>query len=788
MPQTPKSVSALLTGNNQSNIVYTVPAGTTAVVKSILGSSVDNGSYQYGVLKTSGGIQYPVSWQNTPYTVSSGGTTIYNYNLINSPITLTAGERIDMAISNQPQFKFPENNTPLVDQYGNTPTITDIIFANSIYMAVGQLGNFNAGYCATSTDGITWTQQTAASNYGQITDLTYMSGSTMWVAIAGGSLIFSTNNGSTWTSATTVPTGTGLTPYQLASSSSLIGVYAASGTTSNIWYSTNGSTWTAATTFAGSLLPGGNTPYSNCNGISWSGTAFIISQYCSSQITTDFVNYQFLGCAQSYNLGYALGAGLALTYSSAYSRYYMTGGNSNANKSISVSNNANNSNLWQWATTCPAVEYSSVQCAGSNTVLIATPNTSSTVRAKSTDGVNFTAASDVRGWSGFCLGLANGQFYTFQSNGNSSMYVSTDPIVSTGTQLNTQGTTFYAQCGAADPSSGAWVIMGNPSGATNQSLSGATATTGGASLQNLNTVMDQATEGYITDVCWSSSDSKFYCITQKGRIYSATTATIITGAWVFVVNGFATSYTVDQICNIRAVGSNIYVTGSSYTNVIYVATIATSPSFVGYNTPNIYAGITNRKNSSIYQVRGCSYMASNGTNVVIGNAYLRLATIVPANNRTFPSSFPSGVARTDTVNGIQFSYGGIVDPSYSTGGIYASTNAATDFGFSSTLQGMTSGTQFPQQQRITYVSSNYYFSAAANVTIWLSSTHTSFTTQGAWATSQSAGVNSVTPNYVASNGTNAVYYQGGGNQFRVSVTPLPSRYAAAVTLGLVEIT
>jgi hypothetical protein len=651
-------------------------------------------------------------------------------------------------------------------------------------MAVGKCNGNTSAFVATSSDGITWTQQLGATSFATITDVAYISTGTLWVAISGSSLIYSSNNGASWSVTGTVPATTDI-PYQLASNgTTTVAVYVNNAASSqhNVWYSTNGITWTAATNFQGNTNYGGDVAQSAMRGISWTGTHFLVSQTTCTQVTTDFNNWQWVGCQMNNPLGN--GQGTVIKYSSAYTRYYSPAqGSANANKCLTMSGTSGDSKLWQWTTTAPAVQYCSIEVAGANTILIAKPTTSNTARAKSTDGVNFSAATDIRSYVGSMLGLGNGNFYSQQTDGGGGWYVSTDPTTLTGTTFVPNGA-FKVSCGAADPISGAWVIQGDDNAGSSRQISGSTATTCVSSFQ---VPWDVTTYGEPRDIFWHASDSKFYCLAGHGAIFSATAANAVANTWTFLGFCYGSNPMSNSRGNIIVINNTIYVTTQASQNVIYVAPISTSLVFVTYTVPSMYGNALSAKSTTSNYPRGNPMMATNGTNIAILGSSSLVATIVPANNRNIPSSPPAGVARVDPVNGNQIGYGGNAAGS-AFGGIYASSNYVTAFGYASLCNQNSANSTFPQYQRAGFAAGNYYVSLNTQSVIWSGSAITNFNTGAVWSGNTVAGVRSIQPNFLATDGTNLVYYLGANNSFYASKATPPQRLSATITLSAVEIT
>ena len=214
MAQTPKSVSVIAQGAANST-VYTVPAATTAVVKSVIAAPISStGNLVYTISKVSGGVLYPITiGMNTVYTAATGASNITNTNLIDAPITLAAGESITAFTPTGSTYRLPNvstfTNTALTS---NTPSISKIFYANSIYMAVGTYGTPSTAFVATSPDGITWTEQSGSIGFPALTNITFLSTGSVWIATGLTSVIYSTDNGVTWNPVASLPDANNIIP------------------------------------------------------------------------------------------------------------------------------------------------------------------------------------------------------------------------------------------------------------------------------------------------------------------------------------------------------------------------------------------------------------------------------------------------------------------------------------------------------------------------------------------------------------------------------------------------
>ena len=76
---------------------------------------------------------------------------------------------------------------------GGTSPFQDVVFGNSKFVAVG-----NTGRVSTSTDGVTWTAQTAITN--DLYSVVYSTTASLFIATSSNGVIYSSPDGVTWTS------------------------------------------------------------------------------------------------------------------------------------------------------------------------------------------------------------------------------------------------------------------------------------------------------------------------------------------------------------------------------------------------------------------------------------------------------------------------------------------------------------------------------------------------------------------------------------------------------------
>lgn len=234
MAQTPKSVSAYI-GSTVPTTLYTVPTGATAVVNSALTSSLIGGYASMTINKVSNGVTYPLVVNAiSGYDPSTNYPQNSTLNLLNGPVTLTAGDVISASTSTTGQYKFPATLTPTTNV---GQRINNMNYLNGRYIAVGYDNTAGLGLILTSTDGITWTKQTFPY-YMVITDIGF--DGTNYVVCGSGNLgyIYYSTNLSSWTQ---VSMGTTQNMYCITYGNSK---WVAAGASGAVVYATTPSSWT----------------------------------------------------------------------------------------------------------------------------------------------------------------------------------------------------------------------------------------------------------------------------------------------------------------------------------------------------------------------------------------------------------------------------------------------------------------------------------------------------------------------------------------------------------------
>lgn len=273
MAQTPISSSVLYNSTTPTTI-YTVPATKTAVVKGVLASSLITSYDTVTINKVSGGVTYPIVRNTvTGWTVNSG-TNYYvrqldTRNLLESPITLAAGDSISISTTGTSAYKMEyavENSNYRI---GN------IAYLNGNYVVVGIDNSTGTGLILTSADGITYTKQTFSPTV-YLTNVVFGNGYYVVCNATGGTIHYSTDL-ITWTQVS------------LPSTSPCFAlVYGGSkfvtGGTSGISYyaTTTPLSWTASSVFNSS---------DTINAIAYIGTNYFYATTGISYYTADFTTF-----------------------------------------------------------------------------------------------------------------------------------------------------------------------------------------------------------------------------------------------------------------------------------------------------------------------------------------------------------------------------------------------------------------------------------------------------------------------------------------------------------------
>jgi hypothetical protein len=777
MPTTPISVSTgILSVSNTT--IYTVPAGRTAIVKAISGVPVTSGNVSLTVSKNSGGQNYVVvNNQASNRTPATGGTETFSNNVLQAPLTLGASEQLKVYTSFGDAYSLPSVSTAgTTAADGSNYTIGATLFANGIYMGVG---NCTSGaYVATSTDAITWTQRVGALPFGSSWNMLCCNGS-VWVAAnknsTQGTVYYSSDNGVTWGAAVVVSGAFNCN--QIVSNGSLFFMNFNNG---KVYSSSNGSTWTESTSYytaVGSI----NTPIYN---VGWTGSHWLVNNQFGCLASADLTTW--FGYAGA-SLGRNFANMYSTEYSSAYGKFYTSRNDTNLPNIFSSSSGL----LWENIYSGAFTPYK-VNCAGSNTVLIAVGSSGTTAVLKSTDGSTWATATVQGSYAGPMWGLENGYYFTMLDQASTdACMISTDPTVSTGTTRGNQTSGFICRNAAADPVSGKWVGVGDEG--TNIYILGGTSGTNIGTTFNPSLTVGAA--GTPVSVCWSAADGYFYMITTTGRVYKSTA---YNSTWTFVVASIGSSSGTQSI---KAVGTTLYVVSSSQTNTVWISSTLTggaSWTQFNYASPNgnAYKGMATVSGGGYYNGEA---LATDGTNLVWNNTAGNAFALTPSvSTSAMRMPIPKSVGTAQTVNGNTFLYGAY-DATYGPViGYFTSTNVITTYG--SFISYHNTGTYWMDNggvpNKVNYVGGSYYVtSTSVNGYIWNSTTPTTLfdnTTPSKYASigTSYAGITAVNPsNGWMIDGTNLVGSPVGSTLVAVCKTATPSNflYAATVTASIVEI-
>lgn len=767
MPTTPISVSTGIQGYINTTL-YTVPVGRTAICKAVVAQGANNGDYSFTISKYTNGQNYPLNYnQVNQRTPATGGTKVSGVNLITEPITLGAGDEIRAYANTDSLYNLPNVSTTSIRAAdGSIAGINAILFANGIYMVVG---NCTAGtFVATSSDAITWTQQTGALPFGGNWNRIDCNGS-IWIAWltsnSQGTVYYSSDNGVTWLPSTIVSGAINI--QQVVNNGT---TFLTNASNNRLYYSTNGSTWTQSTSYY-TAVSNVSVPIHN---IGWSGSHFIAENDYGNLASVDLVTwFGYTGIS----FGNSLSSVYYTSWSAAYSKYYST----RANSSVPNIHSSPNGLLWTNLASATTPVYK-VCCAGSNTVLLAAVGTGSAVRWKSTDGATFASASDLNGYTGPLYGLENNYFLQFANNGtNNACSLSTDPTTTTGTSAGSTQAGFISTGAAADPVSGKWIGIGYVTSNNMFFIGGTSGTNIGT---NYNTGVGVSTSGIPVSVTWSAVDGYFYILTNSGLVYRCTSY----NSGITQVGN--TGVGAQDNNSIKAIGTNLYVVGANYVNSVFI-----SSTYSGGSTWSSfgYAGISYNRTGDV--IRGFGYygeaLATNGTDLVWCNQLGSSYAITPSfSTSAMRMPQPIGCGTAQTVNSNTFMYGGYVP---STGGepqgYFSSTNVITTYGQFNYITGYVIQSQYNPANKVAYIGGNYYVTSSAG-NIWKGSSVTNIPFNRATSGTSIAGNTVVSPTYGWSGNTSfLVSIPGGDNLASVCKTATPSNflYAATITASIVEI-
>ena len=334
MAQTPISATALISSTTPTTL-YTVPAGATAVVKSVLTSSLLGNFPTMTVNKVVGGTTYPIVVDATSgYNSATNFPQNKTVNALSGPVTLTAGQSLSVSTTTSPAYKFPTTYSP------NTnlgQRINNMNYLNGQYIAVGYDNSVQLGLVLTSPDGITWTKQTFPY-FMTITDIGFDGTNYVVCGISNQGFIYYSTNLSSWTQ---VASGTSTNMYCITYGNSkwlmggANGVYA---------YATTPTSWTVGTMTDGQLI----------NAVLVIGTNFAFGTDGTYKYTADFTTFTAPYVAPVSSTG----NNFAFAIDAAGKVYSQNSNNPNANPATSLYQSTNN------AKTFTAIDFTGL--AGTN--------------------------------------------------------------------------------------------------------------------------------------------------------------------------------------------------------------------------------------------------------------------------------------------------------------------------------------------------------------------------------------------------------------------------------------
>ncbi len=296
-------------------------SGTSSQISSI--TYANNGIYVYGgVNGTLASSTDGITWiQRTSKTTAGIDKVRYTQGLY----VFTAGSTLGTSTNGTTVWEATDRT---IDSLfvNNNNLVDDIAYANGIFIAVS---NENTGLVSTSTDGLTWTARTAATN----TNLNATAyGNSLYLIAGTAGSIQSSTNGITWT-ARANPLSTSSTKYNIFSVNyDSVAKFILGGQSGAIGTSTDGITWNAYPNFTtvlsstvmnsivygnGQFVKAGNLGVirTSTDGITWtartSGTSSVISHLALTGTNT----YVAVGAN-----GLALSSTNAITWTARNSR------------------------------------------------------------------------------------------------------------------------------------------------------------------------------------------------------------------------------------------------------------------------------------------------------------------------------------------------------------------------------------------------------------------------------------------------------------------------------------
>lgn len=807
MAQTPISVSSNLTGGVAST-VYTVPASTTAIVKTALGKNVTGGNSLFTLQKVVSGNYYPLTIQQNPIvTPATGGTANQSVNLLSGPVTLAAGESISVFDSASPYYKFNATGS-FTSTTSTSYEFRNMWYGNGVYIAVGADNTNNTSIMARSTDAITWTEIATGNKLANTAYQYFIKniGST-WVACVASNrnIIYSTDNGLTWTTVT-LPSGANVFAFDANSSTFAIGAG------NGLYTSTNGSTWTVSSAYQSFINATMSSNNYTPQVVSWNGTYWFISNYYGTCFSTALSTFTpIFGPSGGRNMSnYFWGC----NYSSVYSKYY-----SAAYYAISGSTKTDiiwsSTNGYVWNQTAPGSTALSagsgtggvtVACAGSSTILFAKAGQSSSM-LKSTDGTTWSSATDARGYGGLIFGLSNNTFLvTDSTSGSNNFYISTDPSTLTGTNFTPNANAYFK--GAASNGTGWVAVYADGNNSNNAKCAyGPNSTTATSTTQDIDSGNAYPV---ICGVVWWAAISKYVAWNNNGTYFWTST----TGAsWT---RSAFTATTNASNASVVVCGDYLYICGAANTTgTLQYWTSTTwdiqspadmSPTYL-YNSQAAYPTRYTVDKYTYQQSPGS--LASDGTNIVmsmnrdLGGGYTGVINTSISTGFITPAN---GAVQVERVNGYDIIYAG-----YPASGSYIGYGYtySTDMTVSIPNRGVYTGTNmsyvgnggasgyYPAYNQFAYYGGTYYLSpAVGNYSTLFVNSDISKVNQSYQYNVSSTSIGGVPvannqvsymSNRIINDGTNFILYGYTLNVYK-GTAPQNARATSVISLGLVEIT
>lgn len=248
--------------------LYTVPAGKQAFIKSIIASNKRTSSSSIATLEYMDGGTTPI--QLAISTLAANASS----NLLAGTLTLSAGESLRQK-ADVNQLLFSDLVHSATGSAYSDPTVSDFIYANGTYVAVGSRSGTDPynNFVLTSTNGTTWTWRdvdTGTNSQRYLSSIAYGAG--LFVVVGGGGFIATSPNGTTWTTRTSALSTNDIN-HVIYAGGRFVAVGGTTSTTS-IQTSTDGITWTARTGAIGTIT------YSGAAQVAYDPTSGLYAMSC----------------------------------------------------------------------------------------------------------------------------------------------------------------------------------------------------------------------------------------------------------------------------------------------------------------------------------------------------------------------------------------------------------------------------------------------------------------------------------------------------------------------------